>query len=347
MPCTVLQAQGSRGLLGYVEEQTWGTQPAANKTWTGLRFNREGIGKDIDLFESQEIRSDRMVAAILRGNQKPDGEFSFEFGPNSHNLLLRHGMGDYWRSVGAASPYNLYLQGGDLPCGGLTFVKGFADIPRYLVYTGGRVDSLSFEFPQEGIVTGTARMLFKDEAAMSSSAPYNGSLTYPTGDPYEANQTQAYVIAYDSTMSSNNYWANVTGASWGTVLGIVTGGRFTISNSVDGNSFVIGSTSRYSLPYGRRRIEGSMNILFVDETHYTRYINGTALALRIKFYNPNTTYYHDFFFPNIRYAGARATPVIEGEGGVKYDIPFRAIRHENVGTDIICHALADQFVVNY
>lgn len=345
MACTVLQAQGSRGLLGYCEETSWGTQASASASWTGLRFNRESIGKDINLFESAEIRSDRMISAILRGNQRPDGEFQFELGANSHNLLIRHALGNYWISVGSGPIYDLYISGGDLPCGGLSMVKGFADLPRYLTYTGGRVDSLSFEFPQEGIVSGSARMLYKSEAVMSASAPYNGSLNYPTGDPYESNQTEAYVIAYDSSHSSNNYFNNLLNASWGTVLGIVTGGRFTITNSVDGNSFVLGSTSRYSLPYGRRRIEGSLNMLFLDETQYNRYINGTPLALRVKF--KSATNYHDWFFPNIRFAGNRATPVIDGEGGIRYDIPFRAIRHAGVGSDVVLHATADQFVVNY
>lgn len=344
MPCPVTyQAEGARGLVGYIEEGDagWGVTPAAGYNWTGFRFNSEGLGLDIDEFESAEIRSDAMTASSIRGNRKPDGQLTFELGPNSHNLMLRHLLRGQWTTVGGTPPYTHTLYGqAQMPCGGLTFVKGFSDIGRYLIYNGGRVDSWSFDIPQSGFIGCTAQLAFKKERAMQTSAPYNQALDYPAGDPYEATLTQWYVTAYNSSASDPYGW------SWGSQVAIVTSGRFTITNSLDRNSYAQGSTDRYYIPSGRRRCAGSFNIFFIDETYYNYYINGTPLSLRCKM-TGTAGYYHDWIFPNIRCNGPRATPSIPGEQGVRTDLPFKAFRHENLGYDVIVKVSSDEIIARY
>lgn len=332
----VLQAEGSRSALAYIEELEWGvTPPATGPVWTGLDFNNESLGQDINPFESGAIRSDRMTKAILRGNRNPNGDFTFELGPNSHNMLLRHLLGSGITSNGTA-PFVHELQGwSQLPTGGLSIVKGFTDIPSYITYSGGRVDSVAFDFPQEGIVTGTASMLFKGEATPTGTKPYNTTLAYPGGDPYESVLTEVYVADWNS---GGSY-------SWGTAVGIVTAGRFTISNGLDPNSFVIGATSRFSIPAGRRRIEGNLNLLLQDTTFYEDYVNGSAKAIRVKM--TDGTYSHDWVFPNCRYTGTKPTPPIEGEQGIRYDLPWRAIRHDSLGYDVYLTITSDEAVTLY
>lgn len=337
------QAEGSRGLLGYIEEGDggWGSLPAAGYNWTGFRFNSESLGQDINSFTSNEIRSDRMTAAVIRGNRRPEGDVSFELGPNSHNLLLRHLLGGSWSTSGVPGAYTHTLTGGSsLPCGGLTFVKGFADIGQYLIYTGGRVDNISFDIGQEGFITSTARLLFKEEQSFRTNAPYNQALDYPTGDPYEANLTEWYVIAYNGAATDPYAW------SWGSKLTTTTAGRFSIANGLDGNSYAQGSNSRYYIPAGRRAPSGSFNGFFIDPTMYNRYVNGTALSLRCKMTGASG-YSHDWIFPNVRFNGPRATPAVAGEQGIRQDLPFQSIRHEALGYDVIVKATNDELITLY
>lgn len=347
---TVLQAEGSRGLLAYCEEPDgWGVLPSTSRTWTGFRFLREGLGKDINQFESGEIRSDRMVPSASQGNRRVEGEVSFELGPSSHNLLLRHLLTSVWTSGGAtAAPYTYSMPGASsiftTDYRGLSFVKGLSDIPLYYAYTGGRVDSCSFEFPQEGIVTCNARLLFEGENDSTASVLHSSPLTYPAEDPYESNLTEITIVAYDSTKTTGSQY------TFTTPLAICTGGRFSISNSLDGSSYVLNSYNRYAIPSGRRRIDGSLNMLFLDDTHYARYVAGTALALRVKFKNGlsgGNERYHQFTFPYIKHMGPSATPKIAGEQGIRIDVPFRAFRHAGYGTDVYLEAKIGEAITLY
>ena len=342
---TFLQAQGSRSLIAYIEETDWGQTLSAASNWTGFRFVRESMGRDINSFESQELRSDRMISAVLRGNQRAEGDISFELGPDSHNLLLRNTIGGNWSTTGSG-PYTHILvpatsdvAGGGYPQG-MSFVKAFTDIPYYFLYAGCKVDSLSFDFPQEGIATCTARILGKTET-LTASKPYETPLSYPAGDPYESNIAELYEATYNSAHT------DIASMSWGSPIGIVTSARFSITNTLDGGSFVLGSQNRYSLPQGRRRIEGTFSVLFKDTTYYTKFVNGTHVGLQIKAIDSTGTYSHTFQFPNVIYRGSRATPVIDGEGGLKMDIPFRAIRHANIGYDVRLTAVTAETIALY
>lgn len=335
-----LQAEGSRSAVAYIEEGPggFGVTPSAAFSWTGLRFTSESLGKDINVFESQEIRSDRMTSAIVRGNRNPNGDLSFELGRASHNLAIRHLLGGEWSTAGTVAPYTHTITGASsLPAAGLSIAKGFTDIPLYIVYAGSRIDSMSFDIPQEGFIGCSASILSLTEAAASATRPWSNPLTYPTGDPYESVQTVVHAQAWNS---AGSYTWNAS-----TQLGIITAGRFTISNGIDPNSFVIGSTTRYSLPAGRRRIEGNMNVLLFDATLYNQYVDGTAMALR--FVMTDGTYSHTWTFPNVRYAGPKPTPAVQNEQGIRYDMPWRAIRHENLGYDVQCVAVTDQQVTKY
>jgi hypothetical protein len=337
----ILQAEGSRSALAYIEEgDGFGVTPpsSAGWDWRGFRFNTETLGKDINVFESQEIRSDRMTAAIIRGNRNPNGDVTFELGRNSHNLLLRHLLGGEWTTSGTLSPYTHTIQGSSsLPAAGLSVVKAFTDIPSFLVYSGCRVDSVAFDIPQEGFIGCTASLVSKAEATPTATRPYPNPLVYPAGDPYESVLTVVHVQDWSA---GGSYTWNA-----GTQVGIVGSGRFTVSNGLDPNSFVLGSTSRYSIPAGRRRIEGNFNLLLLDTSFYEDYVNGQAIAIRIVM--TDGTYSHTWTLPNVRYAGPKPTPQIQGEQGIRYDLPFRAIRHENLGYDVHLSVVADEQVVKY
>lgn len=335
----ILQAEGARSAIAYIEEgDGLGTVPSSSLTWTGFRFTSESMGLDVNTFESQELRDDRMTAAQIRGNRNPGGELSFELGPNSHNLLLRHLLGGNWSTSGTTAPYTHTITGASsLPFGGLSIVKAFTDIPTYLVYAGCRVDSVSFDIPQEGFIGCSASIVCLSEATPTAVKPYSSPLSYPTGDPYEAVQTEVYVQDY---ISGGSYTWNA-----GNKVAICRSGRFAISNSLDPASFVIGSTTRYSIPAGRRRTEGSLNLLLLDTSFYEDYVNGQAIAIRIKCISGS--YSHTFTFPHCKYAGSKPTPAVQGEQGIAYDLPFRAIRHETLGYDVQCVAVTNEQITKY
>lgn len=333
------QISGARASMSYIEETAWGNGTAwlpGTPYWTGFAFVRESLKKDINTFQSNTIRGDRMTGAILRGNRRADGDINFELGPQSHNLLLRHLIGGWWQDAAAGGGLFYHRMqpqaNGDLPFGGLVINKIFGDLgtpDTYLQYSGGRVDAISFDIPQEGIASCTARILCKLEADPQTSAPAD---TLPTEDPYESNLTQ--IIMIPSTT-----WSTVaameTAFDAATPTAVAAGARFTIANQLDGNSYVLNSYDRYSVPAGRRRCEGSMNLLFDTTSNYLDYVNGTVMAIRVKFQNSlsSPTRFHEFYFPAVKYAGASPTPAVEGEQGIRHDIPFQSFAHAQLAID--------------
>jgi len=327
----LLQVEGARAEFGYAEETAFKSGTSGVTYWTGFRVTRASIGTEVNLFESQELRSDRMTAAVLRGNQRADGDFGFELGTESHQLLLRHVLGGSWSLLSGADPYYWRLTPaayGAFPTGGLVISKFFTDLSKGYVYSGGRVDSCSLEFPQEGIVTGTVRMLTTSESAEAAVTPY-GSLNTPVGDPYESNLTK---IEFQNYSAGDTIATLENDGAWATPEAVAAGGRINVANGLDGNSFVLNSYSRYSVPAGRRRVEGSLNLLFNDTDKYVDYLAGTAKKCRIRFISGN--YYHTIYLPNVRYIGGRPALDVTSEAGIRYDLPFRAIRHANIGYDM-------------
>jgi hypothetical protein len=340
------QVQGSFAEVAYAEEyhatpaSAFGTGQTgvAAANWTRFRYTRFSGGLDKNFFESNELRSDRETAAMLAGNRRADLDMSFEFGPESHMLLMRHLMcitADPWVDDATATEWT-FNPGTTPPSGGLVFVKGFTDLDRYYVYKGGRVDSVSLDFPQEGIVTGSARILGTTEADPAGGVgvpPYDGNaLIEPALDPFESNLTTIKLVNYDAAEVTADY---LSGAAFSTAEAACAGGRISIGNSADPSSYVLSSYERYSIPFGRRRCEGSLNFLFVDDGHYDDFIAGQEKSIEIKFVQGS--YYWKIILPRVKYNG-RPAQDIQGEQGIRYDVPFRALRHPVVGKSVLMFA---------
>lgn len=340
------QVQGSLAEVAYAEEYhatpasayNSGQTGVAAANWTRFRMSRFSGGLEKNEFESNELRSDRETAASLSGNRRCDLDSSFEFGPESHMLLMRHLMcvtADPWVDDATVNEWT-FNPGTTPPSGGLVFVKGFTDLDRYYVCKGGRVDSVSLDFPQEGIVTGSARVLCTTEIDPTGGAgvpPYNGSsLIEPALDPFESNLTTVKLVDYDAAEVLADY---LSGAAFASAEIACAGGRVSVSNSADGNSYVLNSYERYAIPFGRRRCEGSFNFLFTDEGHYADFVAGQQKSAEITFVQGS--YYWKIILPRIKYIG-RPAQDIAGEAGIRYDVPFRALRHPVVGKSVLMKA---------
>lgn len=98
-------AEGSRRRLSYIEEVDWGVTPD-NPSMKLLRnTGGGGIQMQRDSLQSQEMRSDRQIAAMRLGNKRPTLEVPFEFSYGSFDDLLEGALFGEW-----VVPYNLTAQ---------------------------------------------------------------------------------------------------------------------------------------------------------------------------------------------------------------------------------------------
>lgn len=98
-------ANGSRHSMFYVPEATYGTTPA-NPAWKPIRHTGTTLGLAKDSIQSEELRSDRMIADIRQGANQVGGDISIELSFLSFDDLLEAVLGGTWvprSSTGAQS----------------------------------------------------------------------------------------------------------------------------------------------------------------------------------------------------------------------------------------------------
>lgn len=307
------QATGSRSQLAFVEEVTFGTTPNT-PDMNGLPFTSESLMTEINTFQSEEIRSDRMVQKVLAGNIRPAGDVNFELQPEGLTTLFKHALGSV--ATSGSGPYTHQIDGASSLPTGLTIEKGFTDVAQYFQYTGCRINTLNMTIPQEGLITGSFSFLCQNETIDTS--PLDASPDYPAKDPFVSYQCSLYEAADVSSFAS--------------ALGVVTELSFTLENGLRDDQYVLGSRTRYNIPEGRRVVTGTMTLFFEDVTYYNKFINNTQAAIRIVVTNGTDTV--TIWFPQIQYKGGSPTPQVGDDGPLVVTMPFQTERYATWNTDI-------------
>jgi len=94
-------SESNRATLGYIEESTWGTTPANPVNY--VRMTSESIGMEMTTATSNEIRSDRLVADIIRTGISVGGDIGIELSYGAHDALIAGVMQSAWSSAVAVA----------------------------------------------------------------------------------------------------------------------------------------------------------------------------------------------------------------------------------------------------
>ena len=317
------QATGSRSQLVFWEESAFGVLPGS-PTVHGLRFTSESLATEINKFESEEIRSDRMVQTILGGNIRPAGDINWELSPEGLNTLLKHGLGIPVSTTGSG-PYTHVIEGTNALPVSFGVEKGFTDIDQYFRFYGCRINQFTLTFPQEGLITGTYSIIARQP--FESVTPLDATPTYAGKDPY---------TSYEATLYVGDDQSNLV------AVGVCTQIEMTVENNIRDDQFVIGSRYRYNAPEGKRRVTGNFTVFFEDREFYDAYIQETQRSLRI-IVNNGVGDSHTIDLPQLQYAGSPApTPQIPDDGPITLSVPFQTERYAPWNTDIRVTVVNDE-----
>jgi hypothetical protein len=100
--CSPIVASGSLADLGYAEEVCAG-KPIVNPSLKVFRRRSTTLALTKDAYDSEEIRSDRMVSDSRHGIRRVGGDIVSEISPASHDDAYEALMGGVWRR-GASAP---------------------------------------------------------------------------------------------------------------------------------------------------------------------------------------------------------------------------------------------------
>jgi hypothetical protein len=125
--------------LYYVEETTWGSTPAS--ALTELRFTQESLKQTTETATSEEIRSDRMVADIVRTSVAAGGEVGVELSYGAHDDLLEGLLSNDWSATVSNTATFTFSTNSPNSTGGVSSTGAFASVVvgQYIKFTGTSV----------------------------------------------------------------------------------------------------------------------------------------------------------------------------------------------------------------
>lgn len=296
-------ATGSRAKVGYITETVFGTTPAT-PALIELPFTSFGVNLTRDEYEDNSIRADRMERYSLSGNKSVAG---------SMDVNLAHGLYDVLFESALQSSFTTNVLKVGTTRKSLSIEEGALDIAQYRVYKGVIVDKFEVDAPASGVVTAKFDLLGLDQTALaSSSIDADGYTAAADKKPFTDGGTSGFI------------------KEGGTVVGYVTGLKFTVDNG-HGKNYAFGSDVVRDFNTGNAKVTGTVTVFFEDAVMYNKFINGTASSLDVKLDDGTNTL--QFTMPNIKYTGASKT--VSGNGPITLSMPFKALRDGTAGSNIV------------
>ena len=163
-------AAGSYHGLSFIEETTFGTTPAG--TPTGLRHTSCGLGISKDGFQSNELRSDRMISDFRHGVIRAQGDIGFEFSYSEFDSILEGALFGVWSEnvLKAGTTAKFY-----------TLRRRFADILIDGVFTGCMFNGFSLSIPANAMVTGSFNVIGKEGSYVGTQHTATLTITAAVG----------------------------------------------------------------------------------------------------------------------------------------------------------------------
>ena len=301
-------ARGSEGRIIIAEESTWGTAPTTG--WELVYFTREGLQGEIENITDETISSRRALETPRGGRISAGGNIDVNLSNvGSHCKLIKHALGNVSTVDNLDGTYTHTITGADSLPVGLSIEKGFVDSGFYFLYTGCKINQMTIECTNDGLVTATFDIMAKDET---------GGTTTQSASPTD-NGHRAFV-----------FWEGSIEID-GAVAGQISSYSCTVDNQLS-DDFFIGDRYRGMVTEGIRQTTGSLQAYFNDLTLYNKFKNETAISLKITItYDANN--FIEIYTPSVKLTG-RGSPVIDSTGVVYQNFDWQAFYDSTIGTDI-------------
>lgn len=301
-------ASGSNHSMAYIAEVTYGVTPAT-PVFKPLRHTGTTLGLSKDSLQSEELRSDRQIAAFRHGNKQVGGDVSSEIAYSDFDDMLEAATCGTW-AVDTPTAGTDKLTAG-LIRRSFTIERHFADINEYIRYTGCEVNSLSLSVAPNAIVTGAFTMIGKDQD------PSNAVVA---GSTYSASTGGTPFDSFSGSVLEG-----------GVAIGIVTSIDLNIENSIEPN-FVVGSATTAGNTIGRSNVTGSVTAYFDSMALMNKFINETSTSLKFDLVSDlgNTL---SVELPNVKYGSGQ--PDVSGDGSITLSLDFQALYDATADTNIV------------
>ena len=307
-----MPGQGYNSTLAVAPELVaYGTKSVS--TWHIMDYVRESIKMEKANKRRKSLRTGTIAGcetSFYKGKKVCGGDVEVEFNFQGMLQFLKHACGGYNFGVDtpvAGANTHTFTIAEALPSYGLSMEIGRANLPasKVYLYTGGKVNNLTFDFKTDEIMALIAGMSFKDEATDATPSITTG---YATDYPVLWRYSGDLLLCGEAAVPFD-------------------GGSIKIDNALSLDRYLMSETLRPPIRADYKQITGEIIGEYDSLNLYTKYLAQTPGAFVLKFTSDSlitgTTYRSiEFSIPSIILDGG--TPNVDGPGIVPYTIPFRS-----------------------
>ena len=161
------RAQGARAQMALAFETTYGTPPASG--FTRMPFASTTLGAEQPLQASELLGYGRDPQAPIKDAVTADGNVIIPIDAEAFGFWLKAAFG-VPSTTGAEAPYTHTFTSGNWSLPSFSLESGMPEVPRYAMYAGCMVDSLSWQMARSGLLTATVSIVAQGEDVNTVSA---------------------------------------------------------------------------------------------------------------------------------------------------------------------------------
>ncbi len=211
------RAQGARAQMALAFETSYGTPPTGG--FTKMPFASTTLGSEQPLLNSELLGYGRDPLAPIKDAVTADGNLVVPIDASGFGFWLKAAFGSPVTTGAAPGPFTHEFRSGAWSLPSISIETGMPEVPRYAMYSGCVLDSLSWQMQRSGLLTATASLVAQGEAIASTSAAgtladldlqrfghFNGAITrngQPLGNIISAEITYANNLDRVETIRSD------------------------------------------------------------------------------------------------------------------------------------------------
>ncbi len=251
------RAQGARAQMALAFETTYGTPPASG--FTRMPFASTTLGAEQPLLASELLGYGRDPLAPIKDAVTCDGDVVIPIDAASIGFWLKAAFGAPTTSGTTTKTHTFQSGNWNLPS--FAIETGMPEVPRYAMYAGCKLDSLSWQMGRTGLLTATARVIAQGETAATASTA--GTL---------ADLALTRFGHFNGSIKRN-----------GQPIGNVVTADITYANNLDRVETIRADGKIEGADPSIAALTGNIAVRFADQALVTQAINGEACTLEFEY----------------------------------------------------------------
>jgi hypothetical protein len=238
-------------------ETTYGTPPASG--FTRMPFASTTLGAEQPLLASELLGYGRDPLAPIKDAVTCDGDVVIPIDAASIGFWLKAAFGAPTTSGTTTKTHTFQSGNWNLPS--FAIETGMPEVPRYAMYAGCKLDSLSWQMGRTGLLTATARVIAQGETAATASTA--GTL---------ADLALTRFGHFNGSIKRN-----------GQPIGNVVTADITYANNLDRVETIRADGKIEGADPSIAALTGNIAVRFADQALVTQAINGEACTLEFEY----------------------------------------------------------------